>query len=143
MDRGRFPPSLFKTLTGSYNLDGVKQIQWGRYNEKKAIEKFQEQYNVTVTPTGIWFSKEGVIGASPDGLIGENELIEIKCPFRYKDSNFKTVLSVENGYILKYVDNDFFIIPLRKYCLFMYPKRTESRVFPCERTGKLFPVRYE
>lgn len=42
VERRRFPPSLFRTLLGDYNLEGVHAIVWGRSNEKSAIMKFEE-----------------------------------------------------------------------------------------------------
>ena len=66
------PPSLIKRLLGEYDLSRVKAVQWGISNE--AIR------GLDVVQTGVWLHESGVLGASPDGLVGEDSVIE--------DSNF-------------------------------------------------------
>ena len=34
-----------------------------------------------MTETGIWFDSSGILGASPDGLIDEETVLETKCPY--------------------------------------------------------------
>ncbi|XP_015778439.1 PREDICTED: uncharacterized protein LOC107356337 [Acropora digitifera] len=36
---------------------------------------------LTETETGIWLDPNGVLGASPDGLTGQNQVLEVKCPY--------------------------------------------------------------
>lgn len=38
----------------------------------------------TVKPSGLWLHPSGIIGASPDGLIDNNIVIQIKCLPRYE-----------------------------------------------------------
>ncbi|XP_044760381.1 uncharacterized protein LOC123317834 [Coccinella septempunctata] len=76
--RQRYPPSLFKRLSGAYNLENIKAIQWGKLHEKKGIEALEEALGVEVIPTGLWLDKCGFLGASPDGFIGEDQLVEVK-----------------------------------------------------------------
>lgn len=80
----RFPPSLFSTLLGKNNLAGIKSIQWGINHEDSVIKLFEEAMQMKVTPTGLWLHPSGVLGASPDGLIGGNAIIEVKCPFKHR-----------------------------------------------------------
>ncbi|KAK9711597.1 hypothetical protein QE152_g25368 [Popillia japonica] len=42
IQRGKYPPSLYKRLTGVYNLEHVHAIQWGCQNETEAMKKFEE-----------------------------------------------------------------------------------------------------
>lgn len=82
----RYPPSLFSTLLGKYNLDGVKSIQWGNDHEEVAIKVFEQATQKKVSPTGIWLHPSGILGASPDGLVEDNGLIEVKCPYKHRMS---------------------------------------------------------
>jgi len=83
IDSGRQPAtSLMKKLLGQYDIGGLKAIQWGCTHESVAITAYEKHTNTSVTPTGIWLSTSGCLGASPDGLVGDNEIIEVKCPFR-------------------------------------------------------------
>lgn len=55
-------------------------IIYGRLNEKKAIEKYEMTTGVSVKRCGFFIDPDHpFLGASPDGLVGENGLIEIKC----------------------------------------------------------------
>lgn len=43
--------------------------EYGKINEKIAVEKFAAEYHVTVQPSGLFIDLEyGFLGASPDGL---------------------------------------------------------------------------
>jgi uncharacterized protein YdaU (DUF1376 family) len=58
-------------------------IAWGKSHEKIAIQQYEKEHNVLIQPSGLFISIEcGGLGASPDGLIGDDGLIEVKCPFK-------------------------------------------------------------
>ena len=38
-----------------------------------------------VRETGLWLHPSGLLGASPDGLISDNKVLEVKCPMKAKD----------------------------------------------------------
>ncbi|KAK4885516.1 hypothetical protein RN001_001787 [Aquatica leii] len=59
---------------GSYNLDAIKAIQWGRDNEKCAIEAICTATGLTVVTTGLWLHECGFIVASPDGLVRDTAM---------------------------------------------------------------------
>lgn len=80
----RYPPSLFSTLLGKKNLAGVKSIQWGVNHEEVAIKLFEEATQKKVLSTGLWRHPSGALGASPDGLVGDDAIIEVKCPFKHR-----------------------------------------------------------
>ncbi|XP_072399202.1 uncharacterized protein [Diabrotica undecimpunctata] len=82
--RNRFPASLFKRLTESYTLDGIKAIKWGKEHEGNGIAVFEKNRKTTVVPTGIWLDKCGFLGGSPDGLCGDNYIVEVKCPCKLR-----------------------------------------------------------
>jgi len=107
--RNRYPPSLFKTLIGSYNLESYRSVQWGKNHEKVAIKEFEEKLNIHVQPTGIWLHSSGLIGASPDGLAvinGKQYCIEIKCPYKFRNQVLEQCLIEHTDYILKLDSND-------------------------------------
>lgn len=56
-------------------------MQWGTEQEPKARENYSMLNNVTVEECGFFIHPSiPQSGASPDGLIGADGLIEIKCP---------------------------------------------------------------
>jgi putative phage-type endonuclease len=66
-------------------------MQWGLDHEQGAREAYGKVYGKNVVEVGF-IEKEAGIGCSPDGLIDENSMLEIKCPFSQ---------DVWNGYMAK------------------------------------------
>ena len=77
----RITPSLLKRLLGEYVLSRVKAIQWGVDNEQEAIRAFTLRTGKTVKEAGIWFDSSGIIEASWDGIVGDETVLEAKCPY--------------------------------------------------------------
>lgn len=70
-----------ETLTGMPKPDSYAYpLVWGKEMEPQAIEYFQEQTGMEVERVGF-VSFGDHAGGSPDGLIGDDELIEVKCPY--------------------------------------------------------------
>lgn len=55
--------------------------QWGKDHEEEARIAYTQLTGNSVKEVGFVTLEEG-IGCSPDGLVGDNSLIEIKCPFK-------------------------------------------------------------
>lgn len=56
-------------------------LNYGIRHEAEARELYEKMHNVKVIPIGFVKWKHWG-GCSPDGLVGEDGLLEIKCPFR-------------------------------------------------------------
>jgi hypothetical protein len=55
-------------------------ITYGRVHEKTAISRYELERNVVVGKCGLFVDTESpFLGASPDGLVGEDGLVEVKC----------------------------------------------------------------
>jgi putative phage-type endonuclease len=63
---------------------GNVATQWGAFNEAGAQADFTMETGLQVVECGF-FPHLDWLGASPDGLIGDDAVIEIKCPFRLRD----------------------------------------------------------
>ena len=61
-------------------------IMWGTWIEKDAVSSFSKTTGLVVNKTGIWLDDAGILGASPDGLTGENALqrLNILIPCKMK-----------------------------------------------------------
>ena len=56
-------------------------FRWGREYEPHAIAAFEEQTGMFVQPCSRIFSTElPYVSGEPDGLVGDNAIIEVKCP---------------------------------------------------------------
>lgn len=51
--------------------------------------------------------KCGFLGASPDGLLDDTTLIEVKCPFKYRNDMLRDCLLNKNDYILNFDGEHF------------------------------------
>lgn len=91
----RITPSLIKRLLGEYDLSRVKAVQWGVNNEEEAVKAFTLKTGLAVKGTGIWFHSSGILGASPDGIIDEGTVLEVKCP--YTERNLTVAEAVESA----------------------------------------------
>ena len=80
----RVTVSLIKRILGQCNLSTVQAIHWVIINENEAKKVFQQKTHLCVEEAGLWLQLSGMLGASPDGLIGKNALLEVKCPFTQK-----------------------------------------------------------
>nr|CAH7719494.1 unnamed protein product [Callosobruchus chinensis] len=103
--RNKYPPSLFRKLTESYTLDGIKAIQWGKEHEANGVRVLEEKYGLKVQPTGIWLHTCGFLGGSPDGLIEDYGIVEVKCPFKHRESTSLLNDLKDQTYILFFDDN--------------------------------------
>ena len=72
-------------MLGEYNLGGIKAVMWGNNNEDEAIQAFKSKTELHVVPTGLWLDSTGLLGASPDGLVGTDGILEVKCPFSHRN----------------------------------------------------------
>jgi len=86
----------------------TKDMQWGIDHELEAIEEFEKRTNFKVDKTGI--NQELItlgknIGGTPDGLIGKDSGIEVKCP---KSTTHFKYLNVANQEDLKNVCADYY-----------------------------------
>ena len=73
---------ICERLTGS-PVEGFKSaaMQWGTDMEPLARAAYEDRHGVLVVETGfVPHPTLAMAGASPDGLVGEEGLVEIKCP---------------------------------------------------------------
>jgi putative phage-type endonuclease len=88
----------FRALVRSvYGMDsefkGNVATEYGTFHESGALAEYQMETGSTVDQVGF-VAHGDWLGASPDGLVGDFGLIEIKCPFGQRDKNppaFKSV----------------------------------------------------
>ncbi|CAI6376671.1 unnamed protein product [Macrosiphum euphorbiae] len=72
---------VLKSLLYSTNLD-TKALEYGREHEYQAKRDLELALEVEINDCGLFIDSIDVfLGATPDGLIGEDTLVEIKCPY--------------------------------------------------------------
>lgn len=71
--------NLVKTLLYSTNVVS-KSLEFGRQNEKVAIREYENKYCKVVRSCGLFVDRENpFLGASPDGLVDDDKIVEVKC----------------------------------------------------------------
>lgn len=91
--------SFIERLIDPKNLKGVKAIEWGIKHEQDGIDFFQKHSKLIVKSCGIWLSESGLLGASPDGLVGDDAVIEVKCPFSKRLNSIAEIASDKSFFI--------------------------------------------
>lgn len=59
---------------------GSFDTEQGQILEQEALPFYELEHGVTIQRTGLILADDGLTGCSPDGLIGEEDGIESKCP---------------------------------------------------------------
>lgn len=73
---------IAERMTGQQQgFSGNAATEWGNEQESYAVSAFEEKDGRLVQLVGFIKHSELDAGASPDGLVGNDETIEIKCPF--------------------------------------------------------------
>ncbi|XP_045449980.1 uncharacterized protein LOC123658665 [Melitaea cinxia] len=64
----------------------------GKIHETIAIAKYEATYGLSVQACGLFISSEyPFLAASPDGLLGEDTIIEVKCPYTARNCKITNV----------------------------------------------------
>lgn len=108
----------------------IKAIKYGQENEERALQKYKEIHSsYVIRSTGLWVHKEfQYFGCSPDALVNENGILEIKCPYSVKDIHPGTAIKAgkldflsEDGMLKEWHNYNFQIqdqlaITQKKWC---------------------------
>ena len=79
------PLALYKQLTGLVEFSGNFMTQYGTNNEPNGLLEYSIMSRAEVFPTGFHMHRTlPWLGGSPDGLVGDKGLVEVKCPFGNK-----------------------------------------------------------
>ena len=85
---------IAEILTGEQKEVTGKALEWGSTNEINAQNEYAFEKGVKVEEVGICLTDDKLIGASPDGFVGDDGGIEIKCPYN-SANHIATVVSGE------------------------------------------------
>ncbi|KAL9987371.1 hypothetical protein ACROYT_G001665 [Oculina patagonica] len=97
----RVTPSLVKRLLGEYDLSKVKAVQWGVNNEQEALNAFKRLTGKNVQETGIWLDSSGILGASPDGIVDDETVLEAKCLYTERNLTIEEAVATSKSFCLE------------------------------------------
>ncbi|XP_050525488.1 uncharacterized protein LOC126896599 [Daktulosphaira vitifoliae] len=82
--------TLLNTKNDNYTNDYQNNKKYNEHLEKLAVKEFEKTTEKKVLPCGVFVDEEiNYLTASPDGMVGENEIIEIKCPYNIKNMTIR------------------------------------------------------
>ncbi|XP_025407582.1 uncharacterized protein LOC112681553 [Sipha flava] len=91
----------------------TKEMTYGVEMERLARNKYEELYGVSVEACGLFTDIEfPFLAASPDSLIDENCIIEIKCPYVTRETN--TILEAIENKLLQCCTVENNVVELKK-----------------------------
>lgn len=114
-------------------------MEWGTENEPVARLEYSLQTGNDVEETGFWVDDGVGAGASPDGFIGKDGLVEIKCP--NSATHLETLAKRELPYQYKAQVQGQMWITGRKWCDFVsydprLPKNAQMIIIRVERDDR-------
>lgn len=78
----------------------VKSVLHGKMYEQKAISQFEHKFKLKCQPCGLFISADKpFLGASPDALIGDDCVVEVKCPYTGRN---ESIVPGDNFSFLQY-----------------------------------------
>jgi hypothetical protein len=128
----RATPSLIKRLLGEYDASRAKAVVWGVNNENEAVKSFSNQTGLPVEETGIWLHPSGLLGASPDGLVGKNHLIEVKCPYSARASTIADAVDNIKDFCLSRNSKTATSYTLRRKHVYWHQVQGQLHITGCE-----------
>lgn len=75
----------YRRALGTDTFSGNEATEWGVNNEMNGIKDYMASTGNIVTPTGLHtHAHYDWLAGSPDGLVGDDGIVEIKCPYHFK-----------------------------------------------------------
>lgn len=117
-----------------YNELNTREVRWGHQYEPEARAVYEDRTGNTVDLCGF-IEWSHTFGGSPDGLVGEDGIIEIKCP--YNSAVHAKYLLLETASELHGIKPEYYaqiqgnmLVTGRKWCDFIsYDPRCQNRYF--------------
>ncbi len=108
-----------------------KAMEWGSEAEQDAREYYEALNGCEVRQIGF-IERDENVGGSPDGLVGDDGLLEIKCPFPTTHIKYILADKMPAEYV-KQVQGNLWVAE-RKWCDFIsYDPRVRQRPYFCKR----------
>lgn len=108
--------STQQNSTSNVGLLDTILLPRGHRNENKARELYARKTGTTVGKAGLFISLEfGALGASPDGLIEDDGILEIKCPYVERNLLPTCVADRSKGKFIVRKDGEYTLVKTHHY----------------------------
>ncbi|XP_062590250.1 uncharacterized protein LOC134251845 [Saccostrea cucullata] len=124
---------LCESIFSSKQINSLATLH-GKNYERKAIKCFESEYKVKVKGCGFFiYTEKPFLGASPDGIIDDMHIVEVKCPYLGRNVNIELkclkyfrYLEQKNGVIQLKKSSNYYdqiqgqlLITGRQFCYFV------------------------
>lgn len=97
---------LVKNILYQKKITFITAVAHGIEHERQALQQLEKQENINIMPCGLFIDRTyPFIGATPDGLVGDDILVEIKCPLTALKKGLTNAIQQNKIQILKYNKN--------------------------------------
>jgi putative phage-type endonuclease len=80
-------------------------LEYGRVNEERARMELEAVENISIQPCGLFIDEEyPFLGATPDGIVGDHGIVEIKCPSSAAEMSVEE--AIEKGKVSFWMKNN-------------------------------------
>lgn len=115
-------------------------MERGQELEAEARALFEIVKDVTVETVGICFKDDSMtIGGSPDGLVGEDEGLEIKCPESHTHVGYLLAGVLPTEYFQQ-VQGNLFVTGRKRWWFMSYYPGLKPLIVPVERDEKFIDI---
>lgn len=108
----------------------------GHLLEEEAIPAFEFQTGIQVQRVGLITTDDGLVGCSPDGLIGEDSGIECKCPAAQTHVSYVLAGVLPKDYAVQ-VHGSMFVTQRPTWKFLSYRRRFPSLILDVERDDEI------
>jgi exodeoxyribonuclease (lambda-induced) len=120
MTRKQVLREMVQEANGFFSDFDSPAMRWGRDHEEEAVKLYTFLYadDLEVKETG--FHIKGYLGASPDRLVGDTGLVEIKCPYSLRDDvspAFKSIMDGDMRHYFHQIQLQLYVTD-RRWCHF-------------------------
>jgi hypothetical protein len=119
-------------LPGYQTLD----MEFGKIREEEAIPFYEFEFNETIQRVGLLTTDDGLTGCSPDGLIGEDGGIEVKCPEPHTHAGYLLSGKLPDQYAAQ-VHGSMYVTGRRWWRFLSYRRHFPPLVLYIERDEKI------
>lgn len=130
-------------MTGiPHYISDNRAMDWGNEHEAEAIEKYNENSDVKAEHMGKTFIKfNELCGGSPDAFVGNNGILEVKCPYN-SANHIKTYITgeIDKKYLYQCQGNMLF--SKRQWCDFVsydprMPEQMQLKIIRVDRDDEI------
>lgn len=118
------------------NTGGSWSMEQGNLKEEEAIPWYAFAFDVKVRQVGFIESDDGRCGCSPDGLIGDDEGLEVKCPSAHVHLEYLDNDEVPKEY-LPQIHMSMFVTGFKRWTFLSYARRFPAVIVKVERDEEI------